>query len=108
MEFIILGIVVCFNFMVVLRKLRLARFTDACVDIGLCLFLSFLFSGSYAGLVVANVASFLISLYLFKNPVTVEGFMINKEIKKKEEWKEKFDLELPITRIAFDPSRRYL
>lgn len=71
------------------------------------MFLSFLFSGSYAGLVVANFASFLISLYLFKNPVTIQGFLIKKEEKRKKLIKKNTGVTLPITPITIHTFNRY-
>lgn len=84
--FLILGIVVCFNFVVILRKFRMARWLDATIDASLLTVLSFLFSGGYNSLVIGNTASALISIYLYFNPVTLKGFLIrNKEKEAKEE-----------------------
>ena len=68
MELLIIGIVVAFNFLVIYAKASNKRFLDAGLDFILLSVLSVLFGGSYAGLVVATVASAIISLYLLVKP----------------------------------------
>lgn len=68
MEFLVLGVVVAVNFIVVKMKLDRKRWEDATFDlITLCILMG-LFSGSYAGLIVSSVASLCISLYFFASP----------------------------------------
>lgn len=68
MEFFIIGIAVAFNFLIIKAKLEHNRFADACLDAALLVGISLLFSGSYGGLVVATVASAIISIYLYFSP----------------------------------------
>jgi phosphoglycerol transferase MdoB-like AlkP superfamily enzyme len=72
MEFLILGIVVAFNMIVIYVKIRAKRFLDALLDFLMLLILSLVFGGTYSGLVVATVASFIISIYLFINPPKID------------------------------------
>lgn len=68
MEFLVLGVVVAVNFIIVKMKLDRKRWEDAIFDlITLCILLG-VFSGSYAGLIVSSVASLCISLYFFASP----------------------------------------
>lgn len=98
--YLILGLVVAFNFLVILRKLRLRRFADSAVDLGLLTVLSILFSGSYGALIVGNMSSMIISLYLFKNPVTIKGFFVQQEVEHKGEDKV-------VEEIRYRSSSRY-
>ena len=68
MEFIIIGIAVAFNFLVIKVKFERKRYADGILDLALLTIISFLFAGSFGGLVVATVASALISIFLFVFP----------------------------------------
>lgn len=68
MEYLIIGIAVAFNMLVIKYKFEKSRFADAFLDLSLLVVLSFLFMGSYAGLVVSTVASAIISIYLYFVP----------------------------------------
>ena len=68
MEYAIIGIAVAFNFLVIKVKLERKRWGDAILDISLLTIISFLFAGSFGGLVVATIASAIISIYLFFFP----------------------------------------
>lgn len=68
MEFLILGLVVAINFIVVKMKLDRKRWEDATFDLLTLSILMILFNGSYAGLIVSSVASLFISLYFFASP----------------------------------------
>lgn len=68
LTYITIGIATAFNFLILKWKVEHARYADAALDVFTLTILSFLFSGSYAGLVVATVASALISLYLLAFP----------------------------------------
>lgn len=68
MEYLILGIVVAVNFIIIKMKLAAARWEDAIFDIAIFLIIMALFSGSYAGLVVGCVASLFISIYFYASP----------------------------------------
>jgi len=68
MEFIIIGLAVAFNFLVIKVKFERKRYADGILDLALLTIISFLFAGSFGGLVVATVASALISIFLFVFP----------------------------------------
>jgi hypothetical protein len=72
MELGIIGVVVAFNFLVIYAKIRHSRYLDAGLDFILLSVLSVLFGGSYSGLVVATVASAIISLYLLVKPPKIQ------------------------------------
>ena len=68
MKYLIIGIAVAFNMLIIKYKFEKSRFADAFLDFLLLVVLSFLFMGSYAGLVVSTVASAIISIYLYFVP----------------------------------------
>lgn len=68
MEFLVIGIVSAINMIIIKIKFEKKRYEDATFDLFLMGVLVVLFSGSYAGMVVAMVASMFISLYLLASP----------------------------------------
>jgi hypothetical protein len=68
MEFAIIGIAVAFNFLVIKYKFEKKRYADGVLDVVLLTIISFLFAGSFGGLVVATVASAIISIILYAFP----------------------------------------
>lgn len=68
MELLIIGVVVALNIIIIKMKFEKGRFEDAIFDSIILGGLTIVFSGSYAGLVVATIASMFISLYLLKYP----------------------------------------
>lgn len=68
MEVFIIGVVVALNIIIILRKFKAKRTEDGIFDASLLALVTVTFSGSYAGLVVATVASLLISIYLYASP----------------------------------------
>lgn len=61
---LILGIFTAFNFLILLYKLKAGRVLDFILDIGILIVLSSIFGGTFAGMTVAMVASFIVSLVL--------------------------------------------
>ena len=70
MEFIVLGLVVALNFIIIKMKLDRGRVEDAIFDGALLGVITMLFAGSYAGLIVGTVASLFVSIYLLASPPT--------------------------------------
>jgi len=68
--FIVLGLAVSFNFIVIIRKYRLHRYFDSFLDCTIFTIICFLFSGTYSALVLGTIASMFVSIYLYFNPVT--------------------------------------
>jgi hypothetical protein len=68
LEFILIGVATFFNIAVVKWKFDSGRTADACLDAFLLIVVAFLFSGSYAALVVGSIASALVSIYLYFSP----------------------------------------
>ncbi len=68
MEFLVLGIVVAINFIIIKMKLDRKRWEDAIFDVATMVIILTMFSGSYAGLIVGSVASLCISIYFFASP----------------------------------------
>lgn len=70
MEFLVIGIVSALNLIIIVSKFKRGRIEDAIFDTGLFAFLTIVFSGSYGGMVVAMIGSFVVSLYLLISPPT--------------------------------------
>jgi len=68
MEFLIIGIATAMNVLVIKWKLEKKRYEDAIFDGGILFGLSYVFGGSYGGLVVATISSAIISIYLIASP----------------------------------------
>ena len=66
---LIMGLVVAFNFVIIVHKYRKGRFADATLDMALMAIICFLFSGSFNALATGTVASMAVSIYLFFHPV---------------------------------------
>jgi hypothetical protein len=73
MEYLIIGLVSAFNMLIIKFKLDRKRYEDAVFDTALMLLLAYLFAGSYGGMVVAMVASLVISIFLFISPPRFTG-----------------------------------
>ena len=70
MEFLIIGIAVAANIIIIKMKFDRKRYEDGIFDSLLLGLITIIFGGSYAGLVVGTIASCFISLYLFASPPT--------------------------------------
>lgn len=68
MEFLVIGVVTAVNMIVILLKFKHGRLEDAIFDVALLTTVTVLFAGSYGGMVVAMIASMIISIYLYANP----------------------------------------
>lgn len=79
MELIVLGIVCSFNFCVILRKWKLKRYFDTIVDCVCLATISFLFSGTYSGFVVGQIASLGISIWLYFYPLTLSSMLPSED-----------------------------
>lgn len=68
LSFLVIGIVTALNLIFVKVKFEKGRWEDGIFDLITLVLLTFVFSGSYAGLVVATITSLIISIYLFFSP----------------------------------------
>ena len=68
MEFLIIGIVSALNLILILHKFKKGRIEDGIFDTLFYICVTIIFSGTYAGMVVAMIASLIISIYLLSNP----------------------------------------
>lgn len=84
MELFLLGFMVSFNFIVLIKKYRMKRYADATLDMSLLAVLCILFSGSYNALIVGSFASLFISIYLYFNPI----YIFRPKNKDEEEYEE--------------------
>lgn len=85
MEYVLIGIVSAFNLLIIKFKVDRKRYEDAFFDAGLMVVLAYLFAGSYGGMVVAMVASLVISIFLFISP---PKFTNKANTFLREQWKE--------------------
>ena len=80
MEAIIMGLATAFNILVIFRKIELKRHQDAFFDAALLIMLSLVFGGTLGGMMVATVASAVISIYfLFNEPNILPDFKIDEK-----------------------------
>jgi hypothetical protein len=70
MEFIIIGLAVAFNIIIIKTKIEKGRKEDAFFDACCLVAITMVFSGSFGGLVVGTIASAFISFYLLASPPT--------------------------------------
>lgn len=68
MEYLIIGLAVAFNLLVVIWKFQHNRILDALIDGSLLVLVAIVFSGTYGALVVGTVGSAVVSIYLLFNP----------------------------------------
>ena len=68
MFLLIIGIATAFILMVIKYKVEKERYLDAILDLFTLSILSFIFMGTYDGLVVSTIASAIISVYLYFVP----------------------------------------
>jgi len=73
MEFVIMGIALAFNILVVLWKFTYNRVGNAMVDGALLIAVAILFSSSTALLIIGTIGSALVSLYLLMFPIKFKG-----------------------------------
>lgn len=82
--FLLIGLAVSFNFIVILRKWKLRRYFDTFVDLSILTIMCFLFCGSFSALVTGTLASMFVSFYLYFNPVFMKEFIPSDEEDEEE------------------------
>ena len=68
MEYLIIGIAVAFNILIIKTKLGRKRYEDAALDTAVLVGLSIVFGGSFAGLVASTIASAIVSIFFLISP----------------------------------------
>lgn len=69
MLFLIVGLAVAFNIVIVIWKIRNDRIADGILDGFLLILVSIVFSGSQGALIIGTIGSLIVSLYLLRDPV---------------------------------------
>jgi len=87
MEALIMGIATAFNILVLFKKAELHRYADAFCDGALLVILSLVFGNTLGGMLVATVASAIISVYFMFNPPDITK-MIDHQVSKEDEEEE--------------------
>lgn len=77
MEFLVIGLAVAFNCIIIKEKFQRGRIEDGAFDLILLVAITLVFSGTYGSLVVGTIASAFISLYFMASPPT---FFTNLDI----------------------------
>lgn len=68
MELLIIGVVTALNLIVLKWKAEKERYGDLALDIGAIIVLNMFFGGTMGGMVIAMIASAIISGYLYYKP----------------------------------------
>lgn len=70
MEALIIGIATAFNVLIIKVKIMRGRYEDTAIDVGSFLLLAALFHGTMGGMIIATIASAIISITLLFSPPT--------------------------------------
>lgn len=87
MDAILIGLATSFNFLIIKWKIEKARYEDAGFDVLILFLLSVMFKGSMGGMIVAMIASFVVSFYFLFKPPKFLGSVETKGVW--EEWKKR-------------------
>ena len=84
MEFIVIGLAVAFNCIIIKEKFQRGRTEDGAFDLILLVVITLVFSGTYGSLVVGTIASAFISVYFMASPPTFfTNLDLTGKVKKK-------------------------
>lgn len=75
----LVGIIVAFNFIIIIHKFRKQRIFDASLDLTILIAICVVFSGTFSALVTGTIASMFVSLYLLFRPVSLSGLFGSEE-----------------------------
>jgi len=91
MLWLLIGVITAFNLMIFKIKFEQKRYGDLLYDIVTFMILNAIFGGTLGGMIVAMIASGIISVYLYFNPPekSFGSFIedIIKNFKKDKKWK---------------------
>ena len=89
---LIMGIATAFNILIIFKKIEKKRHQDAFFDASLLIILTIVFGGSLGGMMVATVASAIISFYfLFNAPNILPDFASEKPVTLHKSTKQQED-----------------
>ena len=80
MEFIVIGLAVAFNCMIIKVKFERERTADGFLDTALLVLITIVFNGTYGALVVGTIASAFISVFLLLQPPKLPALKKNPEV----------------------------
>ena len=84
MEFIVIGLAVAFNCIIIKEKFQRGRVEDGTFDLILLVVITLVFSGTYGSLVVGTIASAFISVYFMASPPTfITNLDLTGKVKRK-------------------------
>jgi len=69
MTFLLLGIAMGFNVIIIVIKFKDRQYANAVLDIGVFIMLAAILGGTLGGMVIATISSAIFSLYLLVSPV---------------------------------------
>ena len=79
MEVIAIAIATALNLIIIKWKFEKERYGDASLDILALLALNYMFGGTLGGMVIAMIASAIISTYLFFSPPNFDSWETDEE-----------------------------
>ena len=79
MEVIAIAIATALNLIIIKWKFEKERYGDASLDILALLALNYMFGGTLGGMVIAMIASAIISTYLFFSPPNFDNWETDEE-----------------------------
>ena len=92
MEALLIGIATAFNFLIIKWKIEKKRYEDAGLDFIILVILSMLFSGSLGGMVIATIASAIVSIMFMVSP---PKFLTKVDSGKSSEFLKEFKNRMP-------------
>lgn len=95
---LIMGVIVAFNFIIILIKINKKRLLDASIDTSILVLVAMFMSGSFSGLMVGTIASAIVSLSLLFVSPKISLFALDYQKTKK--------LNKNFKNIAFGKTRR--
>ena len=72
--YLMAGLVLAFNVIVIMQKIRRGRYFDALIDGAMLITFTYVLSGSFGGVVVGSAASLFMSIYLWVLPPQLSLF----------------------------------
>ncbi len=75
-----LGLVILFNFILMLNKFKQDRFLDVTIDIIIIIVVSLLYGVTIVGGMAATIGSLFISIYLYYKPLSTKKTMSVEEL----------------------------